>query len=72
MNCAIADKKSGAYDSSCITKLLWNFRSHPKLLELPSKMFYDSELVPKADPVLTESLIRYHFTPKQQAMVKLK
>ena len=55
----LSDKRTGAYNSNCITKLLWNFRSHAKLLELPSKMFYDSELVPKADPVLTESLLRY-------------
>ena len=38
------------YPSKSITKLLDNYRSHVKLLNLPSDLFYDNELIPKADP----------------------
>lgn len=34
-----------------ITMLLRNFRSHPDLIHLPSKLFYDSELIVSDDPV---------------------
>ncbi|CAM9319414.1 unnamed protein product [Chrysoparadoxa australica] len=45
--------------SRCITKLLCNYRSHPSLLELPSRMFYDSGLVASADREVTESLCEW-------------
>lgn len=37
------------YDPLIITKLINNYRSHPKLLTLPSKLFYNEELVPCAN-----------------------
>ncbi len=42
-----------------------NFRSHPKLLELPSKLFYDSELKPMAELILTGSLLKWEGLAKQ-------
>ena len=39
---SFSDDIGSNYNSKCITKLLSNFRSHPKLLDLPSKLFYDS------------------------------
>jgi len=38
----------GHYNPKLITKLVRNYRSHPALLALPSKLFYDNELVPCA------------------------
>ena len=32
------------YDPRLVTKLLYNYRSLPELLELPNRLFYDSEL----------------------------
>lgn len=53
------------YNQHCITKLVKNFRSHPKLLELPSRLYYDKELVPAADPVLVNSLLHFEGLPAQ-------
>jgi helicase MOV-10 len=36
------------YDKRMITKLIYNFRSHSKIIELPNKAFYDGDLVAKA------------------------
>ena len=52
----IADATSGKFDSRAITKLLSNFRSHPALLTLPSRLFYDNELLAHGDPIITTSL----------------
>ena len=52
----LTDAETGKYNHKAITKLLSNFRSHPSLLNLPSKLFYDGELLPKGDPIITTSL----------------
>ena len=52
----LSDPTTGEYDSKAITKLLSNFRSHPALLHLPSRLFYENELVAKGDPLVTTSL----------------
>ena len=54
--CIFIDPDTGKYNHKVITKLLSNFRSHPSLLNLPSKLFYDGELLPKGDPIITTSL----------------
>lgn len=38
---------SGYYDSRLVTKLLYNYRSLPNILSLPSSMFYDDDLQPQ-------------------------
>ena len=47
----------GSYDQRCITKLVRNFRSHEKLLELPADLYYDGELVAAADEMVVNSLL---------------
>uniref|UniRef100_A0A0K2TFB5 RNA helicase n=1 Tax=Lepeophtheirus salmonis TaxID=72036 RepID=A0A0K2TFB5_LEPSM len=37
---------SDSYDSLLITKLVRNYRNHPAILKLPSKLFYHDELIP--------------------------
>ena len=39
-----------------MTKLVINYRSHPEILRLPNRMFYDDELVPSANPLVARSL----------------
>eukprot|EP00966_Prymnesium_polylepis_P335536 7390892-Prymnesium_polylepis.2 len=58
------DAPGGRYDQRVITKLLDNYRAHPLLLELPNRLFYDSELRPRADPVLVESCLRWEGLPR--------
>ena len=54
------------YPVETITKLLNNFRSHPKLLHLPSKLFYDNELKPKADEFVTHSMLNWSELPNKK------
>lgn len=49
----------GFYCPLFLTKLVDNYRSHPNLLKLPSSMFYDDELQPKADKVETTMFSRW-------------
>jgi L-asparaginase/Glu-tRNA(Gln) amidotransferase subunit D len=37
---SLTQEVNGQYDSRYITKLRKNYRSHPKILELPNKLFY--------------------------------
>ena len=60
------DQTSGKYDDKAITKLLSNFRSHPALLQLPSRLFYDNELLPKGDPLITTSLEGWEKLPNSK------
>lgn len=50
MNLSIYQKNQDThkYNSIVITKLIRNFRSHNKILTLPSKMFYENELIAAA------------------------
>ncbi|KAF8320844.1 P-loop containing nucleoside triphosphate hydrolase protein [Clavulina sp. PMI_390] len=43
-----------------VVKLVQNFRSHQSILDYPNRRFYRNELVACADPVVTESLTRFH------------
>ncbi|KAF9003306.1 P-loop containing nucleoside triphosphate hydrolase protein [Cyathus striatus] len=49
-----------------IVKLVKNFRSHPDILQFPNEQFYDSELQPCGDPIMTHSLENYEELPKKK------
>ena len=52
------------YDQRIITKLLDNYRSHPTLLELPNRLFYDGELRAKAaGDILVNSMLTWEGLP---------
>ena len=57
---------TGEYDTRVITKLLSNFRSHPALLNLPSRLFYENELIARGDPVVTTSLETWEKLPNKE------
>jgi hypothetical protein len=40
---------TGKYDSTLITKLKKNYRSHPLLIELSNRLFYDCEIEARGD-----------------------
>lgn len=52
-----------SYDSRYLTKLVRNFRSHPGLLEVPSRLFYEGELQPCADPIMVNSCLQFSGLP---------
>ena len=51
--------------SNRIVKLVKNFRSHPAILEFSNNNFYNSDLQPCGDPVLTHSLLRSDIVQKK-------
>lgn len=53
------------YDERIITKLLNNYRSHPAILELPNRLFYDGELNVFADPLMRESFCDWEKLPSK-------
>ena len=40
--------------------------SHPKLLTVPSELFYEGELEPKADPFVTHSMLNWEQLPNKK------
>ena len=54
-----------SFDSRVVTKLVQNYRSHPDILKLPNKLFYDNELEVKADQLVRESLCKWEHLPKK-------
>ncbi|GJP29827.1 hypothetical protein CLOM_g19923 [Closterium sp. NIES-68] len=54
------------YNTSAITKLVKNYRSHPKILELPNEMFYEGELEACADEMARSSLCRWDELPNKK------
>ncbi|XP_013972741.1 RNA helicase Mov10l1 isoform X7 [Canis lupus baileyi] len=55
----------GAYNPLLVTKLVKNYRSHPALLALPSRLFYHKELEVCADPKVVTSLLGWEKLPKK-------
>nr|XP_039250020.1 RNA helicase Mov10l1-like [Styela clava] len=53
------------YNALFVTKLTNNYRSHPHLIELASKMFYMHELVPCADNLQYKNLLEWDKLPKK-------
>ncbi|XP_033647604.1 putative helicase MOV-10 [Asterias rubens] len=54
------------YDNRVLTKLLRNYRSHPAILKLPNRMFYDNELEVHADELERESLCNWEKLPNKK------
>ncbi|XP_078098141.1 putative helicase MOV-10 isoform X2 [Mustelus asterias] len=56
---------SGSYHQHFVTKLLRNYRSHPTLLKIPNELFYDNELIPHADPIISQSYCHWQHLPQK-------
>jgi len=59
-------KTNGKYNSTYIAKLLQNYRSHPAILQFPNEKFYEGELVPEGDPMLTNSMCGWEELPNPE------
>lgn len=41
------------FDQRIVTKLIRNYRSHKAIMKLPNELFYDNDLLPCANPILS-------------------
>uniref|UniRef100_UPI003AABEA36 putative helicase mov-10-B.1 n=1 Tax=Centroberyx gerrardi TaxID=166262 RepID=UPI003AABEA36 len=55
----------GAFNNRFVTKLLRNYRSHPAILEIPNKLFYDGELEPCAAEKKRNSYCSWKHLPRE-------
>lgn len=62
---------SGNYDPLLVTKLVQNYRSHPLLLQLPSQLFYDNELVYAAPQSLSHRFVNWPQLPATDVPIVL-
>ena len=60
---ATPEDATPAFRRAYVTKLVKNYRSHPALLTVPSRLFYDNELVACADPDERNSLLSWPRLP---------
>lgn len=57
------DANTGAYDRDFVTMLVRNYRSHPAIIELPSRMFYHGKLIPSAEATSVRTLRNWEGLP---------
>lgn len=60
-----ADVLRNHYDKKVITKLVQNYRSHPRILDIPNRAFYDGDLVAKADALSSHRFTDWEHLPKK-------
>ncbi|KAF5285040.1 hypothetical protein FQR65_LT02352 [Abscondita terminalis] len=63
--CQLYSKTENGYPDHFVTKLLKSYRSHPAILELPNRLFYDGELIPPEDTSLTHVAIGWEELPNK-------
>ncbi|XP_053313560.1 helicase MOV-10 [Spea bombifrons] len=62
---SLYQKNNQGYNSQFVTKLLKNYRSHPSILKIPNELFYDNELQPCADQLLSNSYCSWEKLPRK-------
>ncbi|KAG8235105.1 hypothetical protein J437_LFUL015532 [Ladona fulva] len=53
------------YNPDVLTKLVKNYRSHPAILDLPNRLFYQGELIPAGESYITHSVCNWKYLPKK-------
>lgn len=59
----------GCYNPQVMTKLVRNYRSHPDIIHCPNALFYDNDLIPCADPAITERLLHFSELPNPNSPI---
>ncbi|KAA0202020.1 hypothetical protein HAZT_HAZT009601 [Hyalella azteca] len=55
--------KGGQFNRLYITKLVENYRSHARILEVPNELFYDNQLEAKGDERIINSMLKWDKLP---------
>lgn len=61
-----ADYFGDHYDTRMITKLVRNYRSHPTILDVCNRAFYDGDLIAEADITRTHRFVDWEHLPKKK------
>ena len=51
------DPTTKKYNPSYIVKLIKNYRSHPSIIDVSNRLFYDNEIKCCGDPIITHAAI---------------
>ena len=57
------DDLGNHYDRRMTTKLVHNYRSHPTILDLPNRAFYDGDLIADADITVSHRFVGWEHLP---------
>lgn len=58
--------ESNAYNPSYITKLVKNYRSHPKIIQVSNELFYENELEAKGNAKDIKKAEYWKWLPKKK------
>jgi len=61
-----ADDLGYHYDKRMVTKLVRNYRSHPRILQLPNEAFYDGDLIAAADITRSHRFVNWEHLPSRR------
>ena len=56
-------QNEGTYDTRVCTKLVRNYRSHPSILKVPNRLFYNDDLIVSADVFDTHAFQNWEYLP---------
>lgn len=59
-------REDGTYHPAYVGRLVKNFRSHPSLLSVPAKLFYNSNLVPRGPKEITDIFLGWDALPNKK------
>ncbi|KAK4887270.1 hypothetical protein RN001_003541 [Aquatica leii] len=63
--CSVYKKSDDGYNDHVLTKLVKSYRSHPAILALPNKLFYDEDLIAPEERKLTDIAIGWDELPNK-------
>lgn len=61
-----AKTENNVYNPSYITKLVKNFRSHPRIIQVSNELFYENQLVAAGDPKKIKKAENWRLLPKKK------
>jgi superfamily I DNA and/or RNA helicase len=66
MDWEVYKANGGRFNHLYITKLVENYRSHARILEIPNKLFYDNQLEARGDKRIINSMLKWDKLPNAE------